>query len=55
MDLLALNNNVVFEVDGWTDEGGWAIMVKGASPNASPTRTNSPGLARLLCCRGFPP
>ena len=29
MDLLALNKNVVFEVDGWTDEGGWSVMVKG--------------------------
>ena len=28
-DLLALNKNVVFEVDGWTDEGGWSVMVKG--------------------------
>lgn len=29
MDQLARNNNVVFEVDGWDDEGGWSVMVKG--------------------------
>lgn len=31
MDQLALNRNVVFEVDGWTDEGGWSVMVKGVA------------------------
>lgn len=31
MDQLARNNNVVFEVDGWTDEGGWSVMVKGVA------------------------
>lgn len=31
MDQLAVNKNVVFEVDGWTDEGGWSVMVKGVA------------------------
>ncbi len=29
MDQLALNENVVFEVDGWQEEGGWSVMLKG--------------------------
>lgn len=31
MDQLAVNNNVVLEVDGWTDDGGWSVMVKGTA------------------------
>ena len=31
MDQLAVNNNVVLEVDGWTDDGGWSVMVKGTN------------------------
>ncbi|EPH00264.1 hypothetical protein HMPREF1531_02372 [Propionibacterium sp. oral taxon 192 str. F0372] len=31
METLATNNNVVFEVDNWTDEGGWSIMIKGTA------------------------
>jgi len=31
MDEIAINNNVVFEVDGWTEEGGWSVMIKGVA------------------------
>lgn len=29
MNEIATNSNVVFEVDGWTEDGGWSVMVKG--------------------------
>ena len=31
MHHLATNNNVVFEVDGWTDNGGWSVVLKGSA------------------------
>lgn len=31
LDQLSRNRNVVFEVDGWHDEGGWSVMIKGVA------------------------
>ena len=31
MHQMALNQNVVFEVDGWQEDGGWSVMVKGTA------------------------
>ncbi len=39
---LTLNNNVAFEVDGWTVDGGWSVVVKGSAEKI----TRSDELAR---------
>ena len=31
MDQLSVNQNVVFEVDGWHEDGGWSIILKGTA------------------------
>lgn len=31
METLATNSHVVFEVDAWTEEGGWSVMIKGTA------------------------
>lgn len=31
LDHLTGNQNVVFEVDGWHEEGGWSVMIKGTA------------------------
>ncbi len=28
---LVINSHVCFEVDGWTDNGGWSVLVKGTA------------------------
>lgn len=30
LDTMAVNGNVSFEADGWTEDGGWSVIVKGA-------------------------
>ncbi|SER50081.1 Nitroimidazol reductase NimA, pyridoxamine 5'-phosphate oxidase superfamily [Propionibacterium cyclohexanicum] len=29
LEKLAINEHVVFEADGWNEEGGWSVVVKG--------------------------
>lgn len=35
---LTLNSRVAFEVDGWTDEGGWSVVIKGEASEITDER-----------------